>query len=91
MFDASALDGSWTIGTLALNDAGAGTIYLTGLSQGSDGNPYETWAAQSPDTNGRAGRLRLPHRDHPGRQRQTVRPHHGCGELIHQSTPKAIL
>jgi len=29
------LDGTWTIGTLALTDGGSGTIYLTGLSGGT--------------------------------------------------------
>jgi autotransporter-associated beta strand protein len=44
-FDTSALDGSWTIGTLALTDDGAGTIYLTGLSKSGGGDPFVTWAA----------------------------------------------
>ena len=33
-FDTSALDSSWTIGTLELIDDTAGTVYLTGLSTG---------------------------------------------------------
>jgi autotransporter-associated beta strand protein len=36
VFDTSALDlGIWTIGTLSLTDDNAGTIYLTGLSNGT--------------------------------------------------------
>jgi hypothetical protein len=55
MFGTSALDESWMIATLALSDAGTGIIYLTGLSKGSGGIPYDTWAARIPDTNWRAG------------------------------------
>jgi autotransporter-associated beta strand protein len=54
VFDTSALGTEWTIGTLALTDDGAGTIYLTGLSKSGGGNPYDTWAARIPDTNQRA-------------------------------------
>ena len=34
-FDISALDGSWTVGTLSLTDDGNGTIYLMGMSGGT--------------------------------------------------------
>jgi hypothetical protein len=44
-FDTSALGPEWAIGTLALTDDGAGTIYLTGLSKGGGpADPYDTWA-----------------------------------------------
>ncbi len=54
VFDTSALDGSWTIGTLALTDDGAGTIYLTGLSKTVIGTAYDTWATGSEPFDGDA-------------------------------------
>ena len=34
-FDTTGLDGTWTVGALALTDGGSGVIYLTGLSGGN--------------------------------------------------------